>query len=477
MRVFLFVWIMMCVPLCAHARDVRLALLVANQHGWKGDPRLRYAIKGDLVPLKRALKQLGFRVWWLPNRNATTLRKAFSRLSRRLTQTPRVTTFLFYYSGHADQHHFHLGPKGKKPFSYKEFARRFRALRVMRKFAIFDACFSGEIIRLLGSLSRFRALRDKGQFKGIQRRTTFDISKLSFPNQGNEQGIRVISSSLRLSWEIHRYKASVFTYFLLRGLKGAADLDQDGKISLDELFDFTSRQVKKETGQKPEQLIIAKRKTPYALAPAYRSRLSIRADVLGQLRVSVRNFVWTYHKKRRRRMLLSVVDGNGEVLLRGKRFCWKQVLHFPKGGQASLRRWQRTPCKTLAIVRKGTVELGGAPRAYELVHPAHFVSAGASLDSLVGGLFGQNTPRLGMGFQFGVFRLGVGVSTGPISEKSYWLTRSSLALAMGWPWELSLFGHSWMVYAAAYVEGGVGIQHTSERGFVQPVFGGGDSFM
>jgi len=39
----------------------------------------------------------------------------------------------------------------------------------------------------------------------------------------------------------------VFTYFLLKGLKGEADYNQDARVSLGELIPFLSEQVRRET--------------------------------------------------------------------------------------------------------------------------------------------------------------------------------------------------------------------------------------
>jgi hypothetical protein len=48
----------------------------------------------------------------------------------------------------------------------------------------------------------------------------------------------------------------VFTYYLLEGLKGAADANHDHQITVGELFDYVSRQVSKQTdgSQHPQKL-------------------------------------------------------------------------------------------------------------------------------------------------------------------------------------------------------------------------------
>ena len=113
------------------------------------------------------------------------------------------------------------------------------------------------------------------------------------------------ASSLDVSWEFREHRASVFTYYLLQGLRGEGDLNHDGRITIDELFDYTSQWVSQETGQRPQQLLWIKRSLPYALAPVYRSQLHIGSNVIGKLKVAVGNFVWTQKKMRRRPLRLA----------------------------------------------------------------------------------------------------------------------------------------------------------------------------
>lgn len=49
--------------------------------------------------------------------------------------------------------------------------------------------------------------------------------------------------------ESKRLGHGVFTYYLLEGLRGKADLDKDGVITVDEAFLYVSRQVPQATDQ------------------------------------------------------------------------------------------------------------------------------------------------------------------------------------------------------------------------------------
>lgn len=69
---------------------------------------------------------------------------------------------------------------------------------------------------------------------------------------------------------------SLFTRFLVEGLKtGAADLDEDGRVSIDELYDYVYRRVREcsphqtpgKSGSGYDDIVIAKKPTPFHRAP------------------------------------------------------------------------------------------------------------------------------------------------------------------------------------------------------------------
>lgn len=390
----LFLFCVLCgASTSAWAGEARLALLVAHEQGWTGEPRLKYAIQGDLLPMAQTMRRLGFRVQVVQNPSAAYLREVLKQVVK-YTRRRKISTFVFYYSGHAGRFSFHLGKRKKRPLQYQEFLQYFQKIQSKRRVAIFDSCYSGEIIRQFGSLQRYRKLLQNGQLKGVRARRAFDLSNLKLPKKGDERGIRIISSSLGVAWEVHRYKASVFTYHFLKGLKGAADLDRDGKITVDELFDYASRSVQQETGQRPEQLILMRRNTPYAFAPAYNSRLRIGSQIIGHLRISVSNFVWSQHKSQRAPLKLAIVAGKGQVELKHKQRCYRQQISIPNRSEITLRnRWIAISCHRWSGKKKGLIELPTQLRR-EVPFKASFSigAAGSLLSSALAG-----TERLGGG--------------------------------------------------------------------------------
>ncbi|TNE44796.1 MAG: caspase family protein [Deltaproteobacteria bacterium] len=456
----------------AHA-ETRVALLVGHQNGWKGEPRLDYVLSGDVRPLARKLSDLGFQVLQLENSDAKDVRQVLQRVSKQLRSIQGTKTFLFYYSGHADPSHFHLGPKGKNPLSYKEFSSFFSSLPADRKIAIFDSCYSGEIIRRFGSLKRFQSMLKRGKAKGIRARRKLALHRLLLPKQGFEQGMRVIASSLDISWELRERKASVFTYHLLSGLKGPADLNHDGRITVDELFDYTSQKVLNETGQRPQQFVLVKRSTPYMFAPVYRSQLRIGSEVIGKIKVAVANFVWTQKKQEHRPMRLAVVDGKGTVSLEHKGRCFRQSLWFPKGGEAKLRtQWNKIPCRQVARRRKGLIVLQAqpyAPRRRTRTTLAVFGGYTQTLAPFVENMNWGGGLQLRWGRHWGG---SVQVVAGIPQDKGFWLSSVWLRPEAGWTWELGRSPLRLDVFLGVYLQAGLVFQHNG----LTPtgvVFGGG----
>jgi len=452
----------------AKASDRRLAVLIANQEGWKGDPKLRYVLKGDLQPLAKELRRLGFEVKTLKNQEVNKVRKTFRWVQKRLKKSPYISTFLFYYSGHADKNFFHFGKRSRNPMHYKEFASFFRKLKVLRRIAIIDSCFSGEIIRQFGSLRQYKKQIQKGLPKGIRAHRPFNIKKLLFPNQGKEQGMRIISSSLHLAWELHRYKASTFTHHLLRGLRNAGDLNHDGKITIDELFDFTSREVAQETQQRPQQLILVKREKPYALAPAYHSRLWIGPKVIGELKVKIGNFLWRKRKRTRRPLRLAVVNGKGDVFLKQKQNCWKQAVRLPKGKEIRLHsKWTKVPCRKLTRLSKGALSLLGRrylPPSAPGLSNTRIRFLGVSGGLIQSGANSMETSSLDLGVfgRWNHFGLGVTILTGQPSEKFFYLTRVFLEGELGWPLRFRL-GPKWIFFPGVFAYGGWTFLHLEQE--------------
>jgi uncharacterized caspase-like protein len=94
-----------------------------------------------------------------------------------------------------------------------------------------DACYSGA--------AGGRTFAKKG-FRDI---AVVDDSFLERLTRGKGRAIITASRASELSMELPELGHGIFTYYLVRGLQGAADLDRDGVVTLQELYQYLEREV------------------------------------------------------------------------------------------------------------------------------------------------------------------------------------------------------------------------------------------
>ncbi|ADO68391.1 caspase family protein [Stigmatella aurantiaca] len=207
----------------APSRVRRLALLVGVNDGGPGRARLRYAAS-DAQSFARVLGELGGvtpadRVMLLETGRAGLL-EGFTRLkalaeSARASGAHRVEVLL-YYSGHSDDEGLLL--QGER-MDYGELRRALGTLPADVRIAVLDSCASGAFARRKGGSPRPAFLVDSGvQVKG--------------------QAILTSSSEDEASQESDRLGGSFFTHHLVSGLRGAADVTRDGRVTLNEAYQF-----------------------------------------------------------------------------------------------------------------------------------------------------------------------------------------------------------------------------------------------
>ena len=66
---------------------------------------------------------------------------------------------------------------------------------------------------------------------------------------GKGRVIITASGANEVSTEKDEIHQGVFTYYLIEGLRGKADTDKDGLVTVDEVYDYVSKQVPQATGQ------------------------------------------------------------------------------------------------------------------------------------------------------------------------------------------------------------------------------------
>jgi opacity protein-like surface antigen len=221
--------VLVAFALAARAADAagplhRYALVVGANSGGADRPQLQYAIS-DAERFARVMVDIG---GVLPA-NEIILRQpklkelveALDTLTRRVTEAKGAagggrTEVLLYYSGHADEKGLLLGDDR---YSYRTLRDRLDLIPADVRIAVLDACSSGAFTRVKGGKARPPFLVDESA----------DMRGHAFLTS---------SSETEAAQESDRIHASYFTHYLVSGFRGAADTSGDGKVTLNEAYQF-----------------------------------------------------------------------------------------------------------------------------------------------------------------------------------------------------------------------------------------------
>lgn len=209
----------------------RFALVVGANNGGRRRVKLQYAVS-DAKALMKVLEDLGgiapddSRLLIQPNRETLfwEMKRLRERIDRAKLKHRRVEA-LVYYSGHSDEKNILLG---KEKVTYQEFGDEINRLKADVRIAILDSCASGAFTRL----------------KGGKKKPPF-LSDAAYDMKG--YAIMTSSSSDEASQESDRLGGSFFTHYLLSGLRGAADMTRDGRITLNEAYQFAFNETLQQT--------------------------------------------------------------------------------------------------------------------------------------------------------------------------------------------------------------------------------------
>ncbi len=233
----------------------RFAVVVGNNVGATGRPRLWFAEK-DAERFHETLRELGDfsedRVAVIRGGTPRQVREALAaaeakvRLSRAAGEKALL---VFYYSGHAGPGGLELG---NETLSYDELRALVNGSSADAKVAIVDACESGLLTQVKGA-------------------TAAPALNFALPEDG-VQGTAFIASTAvgEAAQESAAIGGSFFTHHLEVGLRGAADADGDGLVTLGEAFRYTAAQTVSGTA--------ATRTGPQH--PTYEFRMSGRGDIV-----------------------------------------------------------------------------------------------------------------------------------------------------------------------------------------------------
>jgi hypothetical protein len=167
-----------------------------------------------------------------------------------LPKSPENSKFLFYYSGHADTKGLHFSDGS---LERDEFHQLIAKVNADTKVAILDSCYSGAL-----------------SAKGIKIAEEFAIPKAQFDEPTGAVFLAATSASDQ-AFEIDELKGSLFTHHLTAGLYGLADFNQDGLVTVEELYQHIYKQVNLNSLGLPDAL---------QQKPEYSSRLSGRGALV-----------------------------------------------------------------------------------------------------------------------------------------------------------------------------------------------------
>jgi hypothetical protein len=205
----------------------RFALLVGVNDGGPARARLRYATT-DAQAMARVLESLGGvaapDLVLVADASRAAFDAGFAEVERRL-RAGRATgvrsELLVYYSGHSDDEGLLIG---RDRLRYDELRARVQAAPADLRVVILDSCGSGAFTRQ----------------KGGTRRPPFLVDA-SIDTRGH--AFLTSSAASEAAQESDRIAASFFTYYLVSGLRGAADANQDRRVTLQEAFQFASQET------------------------------------------------------------------------------------------------------------------------------------------------------------------------------------------------------------------------------------------
>lgn len=209
----------------------RFAIAVGSNFGGKERAQLKYAVS-DAESILEVFEELGGvsrdeRILLIePDVQTfyTEIGKLQAKIERAKSEYSRVEV-IFYYSGHSDEDYILLGDE---KISYEDLRKTINDIDAHVRIAILDSCASGAFTRLKGGKKRLPFLLD----------TAYDTKGYA---------VMTSSSSTEASQESDLIKSSFFTHYLISGMRGAADMSRDGRVTFSEAYLFAFNETLAET--------------------------------------------------------------------------------------------------------------------------------------------------------------------------------------------------------------------------------------
>jgi hypothetical protein len=209
----------------AEAAVHRFAIVIGNNVGDTTDAPLRYA-ESDANRIYEVLRDLGgftpVNSVLLKGESARTVEDTLIAVNERvrmaLAQPDAQAVLFVYYSGHADAEALHLG---QTRLSTRRLSALIGGSASTFRLLVLDACRSGSVTRRKGG----RIVKASSLF-----------TEQTLPETG--AAFLTASAAHEDAQESDEIRGSFFTHALVSGLLGAADQNDDGAISLHEVYQY-----------------------------------------------------------------------------------------------------------------------------------------------------------------------------------------------------------------------------------------------
>lgn len=319
------------------------ALVVGSNDGGDGQGRLEFAER-DAERMAAVLGELGRmppgHITLLRSPKARDIAQALAELRAKLTDHAdkgERAQLLFYYSGHARAHALSLGTEELPLDVLRE---SLTTLPSTLTVVVLDACQSGAFSGV----------------KGAAPAADFSVSSVA---ELNQTGIAVMASSTgsELSQESRGLGSSYFTHHLLTSLRGAGDLDRNGRVSLDEAYAYAYQHTLSDTARTQvgsqhatlETDLTGRGDVPLSYPVDADAQLRLSADTAGKVLVQQASggaVMAELIKVAGAPLLLALPSGAYEVLVREERTARSCEVTLKKGALDTLAL---ETCKEVAL--------------------------------------------------------------------------------------------------------------------------------
>ncbi len=169
----------------------------------------------------------------LVNQEAT-LTNVLNESRRLFAQARSQDLILFYFSGHGGPNTF-IGYD--KNITHTEIKEILNSSKAKKKLCVADACHSGSL------------MVSKAKNKASSKEELIDNYYNALSNSSDGIALFMSSKADEYSIEVADFGQGVFTYYYIEGLKGYADANNDGIITIQELYSYTKENVENYTRQ------------------------------------------------------------------------------------------------------------------------------------------------------------------------------------------------------------------------------------